>query len=533
MGIVRLATLMTLLAILACSSALAEDLFPADRSIEEAVDHYIDAKLVKEGLRPAPPADDATLIRRLTLDLDGRIPTTEEFQHFVASSEPEKKAKLVDRLMASPGFIRHQTDSFEAMLMAGTRGDLREYLSLAFAENRPWDLIFRDLLLGEDRDPRRRGATGFLKARAKDNDRLTSDVSSLFFGVNVSCAKCHDHPKVLDWKQDHYFGMKSFLDRTTDVENFVSEREFGFVKFKTTDGEEKRAKFMFLTGRVVDVPGAEEPSKAMKQDEKRRFDEAKKRKIPPQRPRVSARAKLVEIALEPGERDFFARSIVNRLFNRVFGVGLVMPLDQMHSENPPSHPELLSWLARDTIEHGYDLNRLVRGLVLSRAYARDSRWESAESPNPRLFAVAGVRPLTPLQLAASMWLATSDPAQLPSESPKTEDFAGRGRSLASAFARPGEDYQIGVSEALLMSNSDRLKELLSENGDRLVARLAKITDRREQIDLAVRATLSRPADDEEITLLGEYLASHQDRPIEGCRQLVWALLMSSEFRFNH
>jgi hypothetical protein len=290
---------------------------------------------------------------------------------------------------------------------------------------------------------------------------------------------------------------------------------------------------------MVEVAGAAEPSKEEKRAEKRQLDEAKKKKVPPPAPKTSARAKLVEIALSPGERDFFGRSIVNRLWDRLFGTGLVIPLDQMHSANPPSHPELLAWLARDTIEHRYDLRRLTRSLVLSRAYARSSRWTSAEAPDHRLFAVAAVRPATPLQLAASMWIATADPASLPADPTreeygrKVEELAARGRSLASAFARPGEDYQIGVSEALLMSNSDRLKDLLADGGDRLVGRLVKIKDRRERIELAVRSVLSRPAEDEEIKLLDEFLARHEDRPVEGCRQLVWALLTGAEFRFNH
>jgi hypothetical protein len=521
---------LVLLAFVVCAlpAARAEDLLPPDRPIEEVVDHYLEARLAAEGLGPATWADDATLVRRLTLDLDGRVPTAAEVREYLESKASDKRARLVDRLMAAPGFARHQTDSFEAMLMAGTRGELRTYLGLAFLEGRPWDVIFRDLLRGDERDPRRKGSSAFLKARVNDLDRLTSDVSSVFFGVNVSCAKCHDHPKVSDWTQDLYYGMKSFLGRTVDVGNFVGESGFGSVKFKTTDGEEKPAKFMFLTGRVVEVGGVEE--KDARQQEKRPFEAAKKKSTPPPLPMVSARAKLVEVALEPTERDFFARSIVNRLWDRLFGTGLVVPLDQMHAENPPSHPELLAWLARDTVEHGYDLNRLVRGLVLSRAYARSSRWESEGTPpSPRLFAVAAVRPLTPLQLAASMWLATADPASLAD----AEELASRGRGLASAFARPGEDYQIGVAEALLMSNSDRFKDLLADGGDRLVGRLAKMTDRREQVELAVRAVLSRPAEDEEIDLLGAFLARHQDKPVEGCRQLVWALLTDAEFRFNH
>ena len=114
------------------------------------------------------------------------------------------------------------------------------------------------------------------------------------------------------------------------------------------------------------------------------------------------------MSLQPDQREFFARALVNRTWYRLFGYGLVMPLDQMHSENPPSHPELLAWLARDTAEHGYDLRRLIRGLVLSKAYARSSRWESEEdAPQARLFAVARLRPLTPMQLALSLRVAAA------------------------------------------------------------------------------------------------------------------------------
>jgi hypothetical protein len=210
----------------------------------------------------------------------------------------------------------------------------------------------------------------------------------------------------------------------------------------------------------------------------------------------------------------------------------------MHSENPPSHPELLTWLARDLVDHGYDLRRLTRGLVLSRAYAREGRSES-EHPDPRLFAVAAPRALSPSQLAASMWVAATDPAALPDESrlgevdARVEPLADRGRSLALSIVRPGEDYQIGAAEALLMSNSEKLKDLLGDGGDRLVARLVKAADHRERVELAVRNVLSRAPDEEEFAILAEFLECREDRPAEGCRQMVWALLAGAEFRFNH
>ena len=512
----------------------AEDLLPADRPMDEVVDHYVDAKLEAEKVQPAAIDDDAALVRRLTLDLNGRVPTEAEARGFVDSTDPEKRVRLVDRLLASPAYARHQANAFEAMLMAGVKGSLREYLNAAFRDGRAWDQVFREILLGDESESGRKGSSEFLKARAKDIDKLTNDVSAVFFGVNISCAKCHDHPRVPDWKQDHYFGMKSFLSRTYASGPFVGERDTGGVTFKTTKGEERPAKFMFLTGRAIEMPkveGAPAEPKPKKQ--------AKDVKTPPPPPKFSARARLVEIALEPGERDFFARSIVNRLWSRLFGAGLVMPLDQMHSANPPSHPELLQWLARDLVEHGYDLRRLTRGLVLSKSYSRSSRWESGEVPDPKLFAVAPARPLSPMQLATSMWLASSDPRSFPDDlSPealeqKIADLEGRARGLADSIARPGEDYQIGASESLLLSNGDRLKDLLSEGNDRLVGRMLQAKERRERIDLAVRNVLARPPDDEEVAILGGYLAEREDRPAEACRQLVWSLLTSSEFRFNH
>src|ERR1019366_8738986 len=150
-------------------------------------------------------------------------------------------------------------------------------------------------------------------------------------------------------------------------------------------------------------------------------------------------------------REFFARNIANRLVHRFYGRGLVMPLDQVHSENAASHPELLDWLARDLAEHGYDLRRLIRGLVLSNAYARSSRWDGDKLPDERLFAVANVRPLAPMQMATSLKLATADPLALPAERRKLDerlDAVEKSASgLASLFAQPGDNYQVGVAEA--------------------------------------------------------------------------------------
>src|SRR4051812_29850462 len=272
----RCLTLLTL-ALTALHSSAA-DLLPPDRPMHQVVDHYIDEQLKEQGVKPAPLADDATILRRLTLDLNGRIPTAAEHKAYVESKDPEKKAKLVDRLMSAPAFTRHQIEEFDAMLVLpgsggrrGSTGSVREYLTRALKENRGWDRIYRDLLLADEKE---KGSGAFLKARVKDLDKLTTDVSVLFFGVNISCAQCHDHPLVHDWKQEHYYGLKSFFARTFEAGPFLGERDVAVVQFKTTKNETKNARLMFLTGKVVDAPDAK-PLTA--EERKKLIEEMKKR----------------------------------------------------------------------------------------------------------------------------------------------------------------------------------------------------------------------------------------------------------------
>jgi hypothetical protein len=519
-------------------TSLAAELLPPERPPREAIDYYIDAGLAREKVDPAPRASDANLVRRLTLDLAGRIPTVAETKAFIQSGDANKVERLVDRLMASPGFVRYQAYELDAMLMSGYRGSVRNYLLEAVEENRPWSQMFRELLVDKVSDTSKTATTEFVKQRADDPDKLANDVSVLFFGVNISCAKCHDHPLVSDWKQDHFYGMRSFFSRTFENGGFVAERDYGVDQFRTTSGEEKTARLMFLTGAVIDEPQSQEPSDAEKKEEKKRLEELKKQKQPPPAPKFSRRAQLVEVALKSGENDYFAKAIVNRLFDRLLGQGLVMPLDQMHSSNPPSHPELLDWLARDLAAHDYDLRRLMRELVLTRAYARSSLWEQSDRPRADLFAVANVRALTPQQYAASLKLASTDPASLASDAAalekQLESIDNAARGIAGELDMPTPDFQVSVNEALLLSNSEKvLKEYFDGGNARLVTALEKIEDDRTLVETVVWSVLSRPADEQEIELLSEYLAARRDRRQDACQQILWALLTSAEFRFNY
>jgi hypothetical protein len=529
------------LLLLACLPAFA----CAETPLEARIDSHIDAKLKSDGHVPAPQLPDTTILRRTTLDLVGRIPTLAELNEYLQSQDSNKRAKMVDRLMASPAFARYQAYLFDAMLNEGNpkgrkgggSGSLSEYLVMAMQENRPWDRMFRELMLPDDADPKLKGASDFLRPKLADADRMANDVSVAFFGVNVSCAQCHDHPLVKDWTQEHFYGMKSFLARTYDAGGFIAEREAGLVKYKPNKGPERSAKLMFLTGTTIDSDTLRDLNKDEAKKDKDVSEKAKAEKKAPPAPKFSARAELVRLALQPKEAEFFSKSIVNRLWHRFLGYGLVNPLDQMHSENAASHPELLNELAKDMAANKYDLRRMIRGIVLSKAYSRGSKYDSEAQPPAASFAVARLKPLTPMQMATSLKIATTDPKQW--EGLKPEEFEKRieqtessARGFASMIAMPGENFQIGVGEALLFSNGDRvLKEFFTDGGNSLLARMK--AEKENGIELMMRTALGRMPTAEEAKALAQFAESRKERADEARRQMLWAVCTGPEFRFNH
>lgn len=534
-------------ALLIVALSAGAELLPADQSLEAVIDHYVDKRVAEDDVQTAPQIDDNVLLRRLMLDLAGRIPTTAELHAWLTDDSETRREDLVDRLLASSDFAFHHRNELQLMLEYPDRrndGDFRKYLLWAAEQNRPWDDMFRDMLDGDESDEYQKAALQFVKHRARSLDDLTNDTAILFFGVNVSCAKCHDHPLAEDWKQDHYYGMQSFFSRTfTTKKNTLAEKFYGDVKFTTTSGVEKQARFMFLNGSVV-----EDGTPELTDDDRKKYDEIVKKlqkddKAEATAPDFRPRQQLVSVALEAENNDFLARNIVNRIWHRLMGQGIVDPPDQMHSENPPSHPELLEWLARDLVEHGYDLKRLIRGIVLSDTYSRSSEWASAaEPPSAEYFAVAIPRPLTPRQFGAALLVATRNPSHWeqwltkPAEDWKREreGLENSANGWANYFEIPGEHFQIAVDEALLFSNSDRIQnDLLRSSGDRLVGTLKDTEDQQQLLTIVFEAICSRQPTDEERQAITAYLTARSENREDALRQITWAILAGPEIRFNY
>lgn len=502
--------------------------FAAATNVAKRVDALTADYWRQNKVQPAPRCDDATFLRRITLDLTGRIPTYDEARAFAADSTPDKRRRVLRRLLDGPEYPLHLGRMLDDMLQGRLAGDgeFLEYLRVAVREHRPWDRMFREIMLGPW-DKHAKGAQRFLARRIGNLDDLTNDTARVFFGVNVSCAKCHDHPLVSDWKQDHYYGMASFFNPTYEgskgkgraAMNEFMEKLTEQVMFVTTKGERRTARNLFLSNQVVEE------------------------KAGPPKPGTSSpggREQLVKVALE--ERTFFSRAIVNQLWAYFMGQGLVHPVDQMHSANPPEIPDLLEFLAEDFAAEGYALERVIVALLSSEVYqlASHKNDNSADRSAERNLARAALRPLTPRQYALSLVLAAGEPGY--DTTTTAEARLQRYRSLEGQSSQllrldvldPRTDrFQSSTGEALFMSNQPALQKWLEPKGKNLAARLAAIPDSQQAVTQAIWSILSRAPETDELSYLAAWLDGQQATRGKACAELVWALLTSAEFRFNH
>lgn len=536
-------------------AAIQSGVVDASRDLAARIDQITAEHWKSQQITPAPLATDAEFLRRATLDLIGRVPTTSEATTFAADGAPDKRQRLIARLMDSPEFAHHFGTVLDEIIQGRQAGDgaFVDYLRRAVTQRRGWDAIFREIMLGPWESAEAKPAETFLRKRIRSLDDLTTDMTVAFFGVNISCAKCHDHPLVQDWKQRHYYGMASFLHRTGEDKQSkkLTEKASGEVQFVDTKGGRHTAAIMFLTGTVVDPNGAPSAS-ATKPDVKAQDEKAKPREAgksapakaaeksskPSEKPaskNFSPRAALVDVALR--ERGFFSRAIVNRLWASYLGRGLVHPVDQLHSENPPTIPKVLDLLADDLASHQYDLRRLTAAIVQSRVYQQSSRQTAETAPQAEHFARAALRPLSPQQFASSLLLVTGDgrfgasgdaAARLKSR----QELDSRARGLTRLLDPPTAEFQSSVGEALYMSNHPAVQELTKPAGNNLTARLSALQSGRELAAAAVRAVYGRDATAEETEYLVRWIDAQPTRE-RAARDLVWSLLTSAEFRFNH
>jgi len=292
-------------------------------------------------LAPSPAADDATFLRRVTLDLSGRLPTAAAVRAFLARKDPEKRQAEIDRLLASEEFSEYWTLQLAKLLRVNSgqqnrQGTLKyhQWLHQQVRENTGYDKLARTVILATG-DSHRVGPANFYRT-VKGPRKQAEFLSEVFMGSRLRCANCHNHP--LDrWTQDDYHGLAAIFARI-EGEQVVKVKASGEVIHPRT-----------LERALQRIPGEA-------------FLGADT---------VDGRGELASWLTDPGN-PYFARAIVNRLWKALMGRGLVEPVDDFRATNPPTHPKLLDRLADDFVKNGYSLRHTLRTIALSAAYSRSS-----------------------------------------------------------------------------------------------------------------------------------------------------------------
>jgi hypothetical protein len=347
---------------------------PVVFSQDEPLRTLIDKELTPVTGTAPPAASDAELLRRVSLDLTGMPPTADEARAFIADTAPDKREKLVDRLFASPQYPRHLAATLDLMLMERrpntniSADEWQGWLVKSVRENKPWNVLAREILAADGADPASRPAARFALDRASEPNVLTRDIGRVFFGRDMQCAQCHDHPLVHDYLQSDYQGLLAFLLPTYPLVHKEGEKQM-------TLQAERAGTDIAFESVFVKVPrrtGARVPDDVMIDEPF--FLPGEEYQIPPADnvksvPKFSRRAKLAELATD-GSNEAFNRNIVNRLWAHMFGRGLVHPLDLHHPENPASNPKLLKRLSEKFVAMKFDMRAFLREIALSSAYQR-------------------------------------------------------------------------------------------------------------------------------------------------------------------
>lgn len=531
---------------------------PAGPPLHERIDALIEAGTPDFARRAAPLADDAEFLRRVYFDLAGMPPTTEQVREFLASSDPAKREQVIDRLLAAPEYARRMQRVADVMLMRRLPQknlpvtQWQAWLHEGFSQNRPWDEMVREMLSADGSNPKDRGPARFYLDRDGDADVITRDIARIFLGANLDCAQCHDHPEVEGFHQAHYYGIKAFLvrsflfdDKKAKIKVFAekAEGEVSFesvfeVRDKVSKGPKSVAPSLFAEVSLTDPE--------LKKEELYVVKPAKNvRPVP----KYSRRSRLPE-TIASAENRRFARTTANRLWKLLLGRGLIHPVDMDHADNPPSHPELMDLLTDELIARRFDLKSFLREICLSRTYQRSSQLadgQTTEPLPPSAFGQAALRALSPAQFAWAVAQATGE-ADIQRQSlgdKLTEaELQKRVQAVENRFValfggqpgKPPEGFESTVDQVLFLSNDTLMQNLIKPRGSNLAARLLSLpADQPEAIaaELFLSALSRQPtaADTADVT---EYLAGLEgEARTQAVRELVWAVVTSSELRFNH
>ena len=472
------------------------------------IDDAIHDKLQALQLAPSPPADVRALMRRLSLDLTGRLPAPEVSDLAEDTKPSQAVAEYIDDLLASDAFVEYWTYQLAKLLRvrsqpqepAGAQA-FHAWLHQQVQRNRPFDEVAKTLLVAEG-DTHTNGPANFYRVVSGPRQQAEY-VSEVLMGVRLRCANCHNHP--LDrWTQDDYHGLSAIFARI---------QQGRVIRIKK-QGE-------------VTHPGTGEAAFA---------------RIPGQRflgPGEAAREVLADWLLDK-QNPYFARAFVNRVWQSLLGRGLVEPVDDLRDTNPATHPQLLERLGEQFVDTGYDVRALIKLIVQSATYQRSSQPTALNAADDRFYSHGLRKPLEAEVLADAICDVTGVPeryGEMPSGTRATQLVDSRipslsldilGRCVRDGPCDSTASQANGVAQKLHLLNGQLINKKITADQGRLQRELRAGKSVSEVIVEFYRRALNRPPQDAEL----QHWKRHVDNA-EALEDFAWALLNCEEFRTNH
>jgi hypothetical protein len=498
----------------------------ADDKLSQQIDALLEKSWQAHGIHPAQPASDAEFMRRVYLDLTGRVPSVAEAREFLSATEPDRRETLVNRLLSHRDHATHFASAWRSILIPadvdltrlGGAEKFDQWLAERFAANEPYDKIVEQLLLAEGRVSES-GPLLFYAAVKLNPEELAARTSRVFLGVRMECAQCHDHPFDDDISQHDFWSFAAL-----------------FARISRPEGK------MEMTSPVLQV--RDNRSGDVKLPESEEI-------VPPRLPETetplvegdespSRRRQMVDW-LTARDNKHFAQATVNRVWAHLFGRGLVEPVDDMRPANPAIVPEVLDALSRDFAASGFDLRRFVRALVLTRAYQLSSESTDDDPSRTLYFAQMNIKSFTAEQLYDCITVVTGSGGAGAAGADVTS-LVRTGDATRAAFieqfrTQPGQatDYQAGIPQALTMMHGT----LVSRATDKATSGLLKslsapfFTDE-QRVETLFLATLSRyPAEGERDAVVDSLERVGAADRQQTLGDVLWALVNSAEFTLNH
>jgi hypothetical protein len=476
------------------------------------IDERINNTLQRLRLPVSPEADDSTWIRRVHLDLVGRLPRRHDAETFLSDSSTNKREVLIDRLLQSEAFVDYWTYRFSNLLRVFPQPNdkvgaltYHQWIRQQMKDGTPIDSMARTLLLAVG-DTHQIGAANF--SRASSDARSHAEfVSQVFMGTRLQCANCHNHP--LDrWTQDDYHGLAAVFARIERGQNIKIAARGDVTNVRTGEPAMPR------------IPG----ERYLGHD-------------------VDARQAFTDW-LVASDNPYFAKAFVNRLWRGMFGRGLIEPADDIRDTNPATHPELLDRLAQDFVEHKHSLRHTLRRIAVSKTYGRSSDANAKNRADDRFYSHALRRPLEPEVLVDALYDVTGIADKYGDEAHGTRavqlfdpTIPSESLELLGRCSRRGSCEGVAASNALPARLHQLNGELINRKVTSTEGTLADwIQSNAKDVDIVEDfywRALSRKPTDAERDYWKQQLSELNEGKRRGFEDFLWSLLHCTEFASNH